>query len=81
MPKFVQVAICSAEDSENTKLCSTNYSGCIHSMKYKKQSFFLYLRAVEVYAKCVENATMLEFFKVSGGCIAVNSMLMQHDVD
>ena len=39
--------------------------------------FFIYYRAVEVYTKCVENPTMLEFFKVSWKSIVENCMLAQ----
>ena len=39
--------------------------------------FYIYYRAVEVYTKCVENATMLEFFKVSWESMVENCMLAQ----
>ena len=39
--------------------------------------FCIYLRAVEVYTKCVANATMLEFFKVRGVCIVENFIVVQ----
>lgn len=54
--------------------CALQTTVVVMNTMQRNLPFCIYLRAVEVYTKCVANATMLEFFKVRGVCIVENLM-------